>query len=287
VIVPGQIYSEPALARQIRAATPRGEPTRMMTDVVALDIVGLDSAPGNVQARAFTEALLKDIGIAYAISYADSYISSEEGFKYEFWRTIEPYRRQMLDVFNIRHVVLPTDLPVAPESGLRRMSSASPIGANIFENPSALPFAIAVGCMRAVGSQHEAALALRDPQIARGLCGIAEGIDAGHEPAATSQRIGDCHLIAPITDRIDVECDLSRDGYVIVNESYHPNFSAQLDGSTISVLRANAFVMATPMPAGKHRLILAYREGSLLLAGVTSLLAVAICILLGFRARTR
>lgn len=285
--VPAQIYSEPALAKQLRAATPKGEPTRMMTDVAALDIAALDSAPGSVQAQAFTSALLKDIGIVYGIDYADSYISSEEGFKYEFWRTIGPYRRQMLDVFGIRHVVLPTEVPVPVESGLRRMSVSSPIGANLYENPSALPFAHAVGCMRAVDSQVAAAQALSDPQIALGLCGVAEGIDPGHEQATTAQRVGDCRLVAPVTDRLEIECELLRDGYVIVNESHHPNFGALLDGQATTLLRANAFVMATPMPAGKHRLVLMYREGSLLLASVTSLFAMAICVLLGLRARNR
>jgi hypothetical protein len=281
--VPGQVYAEPALARSIRAQTPMGEPPRIMHEVPALEIPGLDSASGTVRAQALTNILMKDLGIVYGIGYADSYVSSEEGAKFEFWRNLGPFRRQMLDVFTVRHLILASNIAMPDGSGLRPVTDIGPIGAVAYENLNALPFAYAVAKIAVVETQAAAQLALRDVRIARGLLGVIEGPDAEGSPNAPAERIGTCQLAAPLGDRIDLECDLRRDGYVIVNASHHPNFSAQLDGAPARILRANAFVMATKSPAGKHRLRFEYSEGSLLLACSASFCACLLSLLLVYR----
>jgi|GEM_PF-3035730 len=281
--VPGHIYSEPSLAKRIRAQTPVGESSRMMHEVAALDIDGLNSADGSVQAQAITDSLMKDLGIVYGIGYADSYVSSEEGAKFEFWRNLGPWRRQMLDVFGVRHLVLSPQIPIAEGSGLHLLDGIGPIGAVVYENPSALPFAYGVAGVRVVSNQAEAELAVRDPRVARGVLAVVDGSDTEIQSNYQTERIGACHLIAPLGDRIDLDCDLRKDGYVVVNASHHPNFSAELDRVSAPILRANAFVMALKVPTGKHRLSFEYSEASFAPACAASLFTCLLCLLLVYR----
>ena len=97
-----------------------------------------------MQAQAITNSLIKDLGIVYGIGYADSYISSEEGAKFEFWRNLGPWRRQILDVFGVRHVILSPQVPIREDSELQPLDGIGPIGAVVYENLNALPFAYGV-----------------------------------------------------------------------------------------------------------------------------------------------
>jgi len=285
--VPAHIYSEPALATLIRASTPSGEPTRIMTDVATLALPNLDAAPGPEQAQAFVNALMKDLGIAFGIGYADSYISSEEGPKYNFWKTIGPYRRQMLDVFGIHHVLLPNDIALPEHYGLRRMALPTPIGAAVYENTNALPFAYAVAGAIAVDNQNMAIKALRDPRIAQGLCAVLDD-DANDLPTKQGfGRVGACRTLAPLADRTLLDCELAQAGYVVVNASHHPNFVARLDGTDVPIARANAFVMALRVPAGNHRIELEYSEKALLPGCVVSFCGILIGLLLQLRSRPK
>jgi hypothetical protein len=286
--VPARVYSEPPLAKSIRSATPGANYTRVMSDVPTLSIANLDFAPGEVQAQAFANALMKNVGIANGIEYADSYISSEEGPKYEFWRTTGLLRRQMLDLFGIRHLILPSSVPVASESGLRRLDAPSAKGVAVYENPNALPFAFAVTALKFVENQSAAMFAIRDANVARGLYAVADlaaGDAPGTVPSATLQprRAGQCHLVRPLADHFELDCELTEPGYVVINESFHPQFTARIDGAPTAILRANAFVMALQAKAGKHRLALEYSEQSLAPALAASVCGVLVAILLVYR----
>ncbi len=280
---PPSVFAESAFTRTIVATTPTGEPTRLMHDVANLDVEGLDSAPSAVQASAFARSLFKDIGIAQGIGYADAYVSSEEGEKFRFWHDIGRYQRQMLDVFAIRHLSLPASLNLPSESGLKRIGQFTEPTAALYENQTALPFAFGVASVAVVSEIAEAELLLRDPRIAQGLFAVLDGGDVDQRQLAQLARVGTCRTNLPLSDRIDLDCDLSQDGFIVVNESYHPNFSAQLDGVPIPIMRANAFVMSVKANAGRHSLRLVYAESSLLPAATASLIALALSVVLIFR----
>jgi hypothetical protein len=161
------------------------------------------------------------------------------------------------------------------------------VGAAVYENPHALPFAYAVGSVVFVQGQADAQVAMRDPRVARGLVAVVDGSAPETPPAVDFERVGTCHLLAPLGDRIDLACDLRKAGYAIVNASHHPNFTARLDGVPVSILRANAFVMATRVSAGTHRLSFEYSEPSFVPAATASFFACVLCWLLVHRESRR
>lgn len=284
---PSNVFAESEYARAIIATTKEGDPPRLMHDAENLNIAGLDSANPAYQASVFARSLVKNVGIAQGIGYADSYVSSEEGEKYEFWRKIGTDKRQMLDVFAIRHLGLPADLSLPKESGLVRIDKFREPSASLYENKTALPFAFAVASVAVLKGNAEAQQVLRDPRLGQGLFAVVDGADVERRELPELGRVGVCHAKLPLTDLIEIECELQRDGFIVVNESYHPNFTATLDGSPTLVMRANAFVMGVKASAGKHRLILEYSESSLFPAGLASVVACALCLVLIGRRRTK
>lgn len=279
------VYSEPALAKTIRSRTPNGEPTRLIHSAAALELEGIDRASGDVYAQALTNSLMKDLGIAYGIGYADSYLSSEEGVKFEFWRRLGRHRRSMLDLFSVRHLVLPLDLTVANGIGLRRLREVGSIGVAVYENETALPFAYGVSKVATTVDQDEALRLMTDPHVVKGEVAVVDGSLVTGMPPGPSERIGRCRLVAPLDDGIELDCELSKDGVVVVNASHHPNFRAQVDGVSVPIWRANGFVMATRVPAGRHALAFDYVEDSLVLTGFASLCACLLGLLLVLRDR--
>lgn len=277
---PPDLFAAADFTRAILATTPKGDPPRLMHDAVNLDIAGLDAASPAFQAGVFAHSLFKDIGIAQGIGYADSYVSSEEGVKYEFWRNIGIYKRQMLDVFAVHHLGLPADVNLPLNSGLVRLDKLREPSATLYENRTALPFAFAVKNVAFLRDNRDAQLLLRDPRLALGLFAVVDGADVDRRELAELARVGVCRTRGPLTDRIDLECDMQRAGFIVINESFHPNYSAKVDGVPTLIMRTNAFVMGVKANAGKHRVTLEYTESSLLLASIASAIALGLCCVL-------
>lgn len=258
---PLSAYREPELARALRAATPSGSAPRVMHDVKSLALPGLDAASPERRARAFSASLMKNTGLAHGVGYARSYASSEEGPKFRFWRDTVPYRRALLDVFGIRHLVLPSDTRFPPQTNLVRLAEFDHVGAAVFENPTALPFAFPVARVVAVNDFDAATRALPDPRIAKGELAVL-GPPVVQVSNTEGSGAGRCALRAPLGDVILLDCDLPAPSWVVVNESHHPNWTARVDGEQRELVPANALVMALHVPEGKRRVELRYDEPS-------------------------
>jgi hypothetical protein len=289
--VPNDVYNEPPLARELRKLTPKGGVTRVMQGVDQLGLADLDAAPPAVRARALTGSLMMDLGIAYGIGYARSYISSEEGPKYAFWSQLGPFQRQMLDVFGIRFLLLPSSRQIAADPALREVPGHEGLGVHLFENRSALPFAYPVPTVAAVDTLAQAMLAIRDPRVEGGQLAIVDR-EAGSLNALdstitgnASTEAGQCERVAPLSDAIDITCTLKRPSFVIVNVSHHPNWSAWVGDNPAPIARGNALVMGVRVPSGRQHLHLEYAEPSLPIALAVSLFTVFIVLLLVYRER--
>ena len=289
--VPNDAYNEPRLARELRGLTHQGGVTRVMQGVAQLGLAGLDSAPAAVRARALTGSLMMDLGVAYGIGYARAYISSEEGAKYSFWSHLGPFQRQMLDVFGVRFLLLPSSLEIAADPELHELPGHENLGLHVFENRSALPFAFPVPTVAAVDTLAQAMLAVRDPRVARGKLAIVDR-EAGPLDALdstitgnTATTSGQCELVAPLADTIDVGCTLTRPSFVVVNASQHPKWSAWVGDRPVAIIRSNALVMGVPVAAGRQHIHFEYAEPSLPIGLAVSLFTLFIVLLLAYRER--
>ncbi len=283
---PSSIYSErPQLAERLLSRTPPGEVPRVMVDLARLSVPGLDAAPGEERAKAFSASLMKNLGILFGVSYARAYVSSGEGAKHRLWQQSVAWRRQLLDVFGIRFLILGSPVPAAAAIQLKPLTDSGAVGAVVYENPKALPFAYAVGQLVPAPTQIRAMEYLKDERFARGLLAVGEGTELEVPRRLHPERTGSCRLLAPPVDTLRFTCRLRRPGFVVVNESHHPNWQARVDGHPTPIVRANALVMAVRVSAGTHRVDLRYAEPSLGIAFAASALALFVCVLLVLRER--
>lgn len=172
-------------------------------------------------------------------------------------------------------------------SGLPGLAEAAPPMPSVFREPirlfkvpSPLPRFYAVAQSRVV-PEREAYLQLADP-----------GFDPEREvilaPGAGAFRgdpsfVGRVRLLERRMDRILLEADLSSSGFVVLVEAYGPGWRARVDAHPAPVLRANILFRAVAVPAGRHRVELAYRPRAVVWGAALAVSSLVIAIGLAVR----
>ena len=78
-------------------------------------------------------------------------------------------------------------------------------------------------------------------------------------PAATGdRRAGKASLSTYTNTRIEIDADSPDGGWVVLNDVWHPWWTATVDGQSTPILRANVLFRAIEVPAGRHRVTLTF-----------------------------
>jgi hypothetical protein len=59
-------------------------------------------------------------------------------------------------------------------------------------------------------------------------------------------------------EKVVIEADARRDGWLLLLDSYYPGWEATVDGKPAPIYRADGFFRAVPVPAGKHMVTFSY-----------------------------
>ncbi|GAB4310721.1 MAG: hypothetical protein Kow0059_00300 [Candidatus Sumerlaeia bacterium] len=70
---------------------------------------------------------------------------------------------------------------------------------------------------------------------------------AGFDQAAGTARITQYR-----NDRVIVEAELAQPGFLVLSDTFYPGWRASVNGQPVSMFRANGFLRAVPLPAGRH-----------------------------------
>jgi hypothetical protein len=187
-------------------------------------------------------------------------------------------RSPILDLLGVRHVV-----------GRRGSSLGQPSfnGAlAIFPRSRSFPPAIAVPCWRYVpqssmlrslrgmaSSELRSTVLLFDEAAVRSA--------AGRPSTAGCGTAGSVEVLRYEPEGVTLEVIAPRRSIVLLSDAWYPGWTARLDGSPAPILRADWALRGVPVPAGRHRIEMAYRPwwlpaGASLTA--LSLVIVATCI---------
>jgi len=154
----------------------------------------------------------------------------------------------------------------------------------VFAVPDPLPRVYAVEGAR-VADQAEAVRALTDPLFdPRREVVLAEGRAADARDGFKAS----VRVIEWRPDRLAVDVELGRPGHVVLVHTYDPGWKATVDGAPAVVERANLAFRAVPVPAGRHRLAMAYRPPAIgigLLVSALALLAAGVLVVVPGRSR--
>jgi hypothetical protein len=88
---------------------------------------------------------------------------------------------------------------------------------------------------------------------------LSGGLAARADPSFS----GVSRLMARDAERITVEAELSRPGYVVLVDGWDPAWRATVDGQSAELLRANVAFRAVAVSAGRHHIEMRYRPATL------------------------
>ena len=180
--------------------------------------------------------------------------------------------RRLLDVFGVRYAAAP---------GLRGTEGMHTVlqegaQASVLENEEALPRAWVAYDWRAAGSPKEALdVVFATPKQELMRAPVVEGAFAS--PGATdAPPPAPARVLRSEAHRVEVEATAARPGFLVLNDTYYPGWSAEVDGRGVDIKPANSAFRAIEIPAGRHRVTFAYRPLSVYAGAALSVLAIAV-----------
>lgn len=145
---------------------------------------------------------------------------------------------------------------------------------HVFEVPDALPRAYVAS--NAIVAEDQTAFNLmmsKDFAYKRTVI-----LPEGRPVSSRRPSSGSCRIVTLKPDRVRIQAVLSEPAYVVMADSYDPNWRARIDGKAAHVLRANTIFRAVHAPAGEHDIEFYYRPISILMG--LSISAVTACLIL-------
>lgn len=192
-----------------------------------------------------------------------------------------------LRLLGITHIVTPMPLPDSwPKSEFTNIQSA-PIPEIPGENVYIYTLARPLDKIRLVPSLQKGTPinGLDVEQIA----GIREN-DAFYEPDITQPAsIGKVTVEQATNHKIIITASCEQDSYLIISNTFDPNWQAKIDGQSAAVARTNLTLQSLPVPKGQHRIELNYISPAFELGRKISLttLILVIAAALYFSAKNR
>ena len=181
--------------------------------------------------------------------------SSGSADQRKFSKLMPGYKSVIADLLGLRYIVsgVPIEkIDATVKSGDFTLLARTPDG-YIYENPRALPrvlfattaqqanFAnlIASGGMPALN--YASTVLLEAPTV------------------AANRRPGTASLSTYTNTRIEIDTNSPDGGWLVLNDVWHPWWSAAVDGQATPILRANVMFRAIEVPAGRHRVTFTFK----------------------------
>jgi hypothetical protein len=169
------------------------------------------------------------------------------------------YRSLLADLLGLRFIATP--IPVERIDKWLRPGDlilvAQTSDAFIYENPLALPRVMYVADWKTADFNaliKTGAWPKFDPTRTVLLEQAPEGFD--EQPALGGRRaaVGQVSIVRYENTLVEVEVRTEQPGFVVLNDVWHPWWTATVDDAPSEILRANVLFRAVPVPAGRHRL---------------------------------
>ena len=195
----------------------------------------------------------------------------------KFHPTIFP---RVMAIFGVTHVLSPY-----PQNGVALPLAGRAGHAYVYRVPNAARVRF-VAAARAVANENEGLNRLvADDFDPDGEVVLHDVSDATLHPtiaevAASSERaIGRATISHEDAQEILIDADASRDGFLLLADTYYPGWFAEVDGRPAPVYRANLMLRAVPVPRGHHIVRFVYDPPGLITGLQITMLSVSLLIL--------
>ncbi len=258
-------------------AAARAQPAPTPTIVAAL------AGQGSGRTSGFSEYLIPNVGSRYGLRDPRGHGLPALGRYLALWARLggkgfqatrvdprDPRSAQLLDDFGVTTVLTTAAGGTAATTGLRLVARRS--DGSVYRNPNALPRAFFASSWRALATERDALGAVAAIRPAHLLAApVVEGVAPPSGPPAGGG--GAVRFTGDGGDRVSLEVDAPRAGYLVLLDSYYPGWRATVDGRDAAIHPANVAFRAVAVPAGRHRVVFRYLPRTVVAGGVVSGLA--------------
>ena len=177
----------------------------------------------------------------------------------EFTRLMPSYRSRLADLMGLRWIA--SSVPIEQVDRNLRPGDLKFAGrtddAYVYENPRALPRALFVSSWKPANFAHMTATGEWpdfDPRREVLLEEVPE-----NAPATTANGPVDVVIKSYENTRVEIEVSAPNAGFVVLNDVWHPWWTATVDGEDADILQANVIFRAVQVPAGKSRIVFEFK----------------------------
>ena len=183
---------------------------------------------------------------------------------------------RLLDMLNVGCAVLPAGIEW-PGIGL---AHAGGVGDQVVYTRPSLPRAWIAHRTRTVAEEEAAWEAIHEPTFDPAREVVLEGV-SGPTTSGASARV---QVEREEAGRVEIALSTSAPGTLVIAQAYYPGWRARVDGAPVDVVPANYATTGVAVPAGEHRVVLAYAPASVLAGQILlplGLIAIAMLALVG------
>jgi len=178
----------------------------------------------------------------------------------------------VLDMLGVKLWLVAPGTPPPPGWRVRGLLNDPEGDLLLVESTGAFSRAYCVPEALVIPSRDERLRMLVNPAIDLRKVVLLESPPAG-APAAGSRGPAEATVTAFAAGEYEIRTEATSDGYLVLTETWYPGWEAWVDGAPVEILRANHFVQAIRLPAGRHRVRFAFHSrrlnlGLLISAGV-------------------
>ncbi|MCP3102939.1 YfhO family protein [Myxococcus sp. K15C18031901] len=148
-------------------------------------------------------------------------------------------------------------------AGKKLVGADRSMGAVLVSHPEALP-RVFLARPRCVDPAADSRPMLAEPTVRSGQVALVEcGALASSLATQDTARVpGQVRIERYAAEDLSFDVETERDAVLVVNDAWFPGWSATVDGEPAPILPANVAVRAVPVQAGRHRVVLTYRDAA-------------------------
>jgi hypothetical protein len=245
----------------------------------------LEQQPGRFRVGGLYLALMPNTSMVFGLSdvrgyepvvpwrQATLFNHIEGAFRLNHYAILRSAASPLLDLMNVEYLV--ADRELGGRWKLAFAEKDSPI--RVYRNPDVLPRAFMVYQSEYAANAEAALSRLLDKNFDFRTRVILEGaippLSADHEASQVEQ----ARIVEYQPERVMIETNTSKDGILVLTDTYVPGWQARVDGQPAQVYIADYAFRGVRVPAGQHRVEFVYAPASFTIGATVSLAAIVFC----------
>ncbi|HSR32578.1 MAG TPA: YfhO family protein, partial [Anaerolineae bacterium] len=190
-----------------------------------------------------------------------------------FWEGTSGRSTRLYDLLGVRYVVGSKEVTLDWDKFSLVFEGDAAV--NVYRNEMHLPRAFVVHRATVATDHEDAWQRLHQAGLDPATTVVLEG---GRPLDVQPDAQAEARVVSYDANALEIDVNTESEGYLVLSDPFYPGWKAELDGRPAEILRANYAFRAVAVPAGTHRVTMAFRPGSWIAGLGTSILTILILL---------